>query len=79
MKVLEVEKPVKEKTDKKKDIKKKKELEHPMEDWLRMDRMPHIWCSTCGIGTAVTCYVEAIKKAGVDRDTMSVVSGIGCS
>jgi len=24
---------------------------HPMEDFLRMDRMPHIWCSTCGLGT----------------------------
>ena len=60
MKVLEVEMPAKEKkvlkgASKKKEIKRESTIEHPMEDWLRMDRMPHIWCSTCGIGTAVTC------------------------
>ena len=52
---------------------------HPLENWLRMDRIPHIWCSTCGIGTAVTCFVEAIKKSNIERDDISVVSGIGCS
>lgn len=25
--------------------------EHPLEPFLRMDRIPHIWCPTCGIGT----------------------------
>ena len=28
--------------------------ENPMADFLRMDRMPHIWCPGCGIGTVVT-------------------------
>ncbi len=23
---------------------------HPMDRLLRTDRLPHIWCSTCGIG-----------------------------
>ena len=68
MKVLDVEKPAKEKKVKKKEITKDKSVEHPMEDWLRMDRMPHIWCSTCGIGTAVTCFVEAVKKTQMERD-----------
>jgi 2-oxoglutarate ferredoxin oxidoreductase subunit beta len=66
----------------KKKIQPKKEpemLEHPLESWLRMDRIPHIWCSTCGIGTAVTCFVEALKKTGIDRKDVCVVSGIGCS
>jgi 2-oxoglutarate ferredoxin oxidoreductase subunit beta len=58
---------------------KKNSAEHPLEEWLRMDRIPHIWCSTCGIGTAVTCFVEAIKKTKIARDDISVVSGIGCS
>ncbi len=53
--------------------------EHPLESWLRMDRIPHIWCSTCGIGTAVTCFIEAIKKGNIDRKDIAVVSGIGCS
>jgi 2-oxoglutarate ferredoxin oxidoreductase subunit beta len=54
-------------------------IEHPLESWLRMDRIPHIWCSTCGIGTAVTCFIEAVKKTGIPREDISVVSGIGCS
>jgi 2-oxoglutarate ferredoxin oxidoreductase subunit beta len=53
--------------------------DHPMAEWLRMDRIPHIWCSTCGIGTAVTCFVEALKTAKIPREDISVVSGIGCS
>jgi 2-oxoglutarate ferredoxin oxidoreductase subunit beta len=55
------------------------EMEHPLEKWLRMERIPHIWCSTCGIGTAVTCFIEAIKKSNIPRDDICVVSGIGCS
>ena len=52
-----------------KKVEKKPEIEqHPLESWLRMDRIPHIWCSTCGIGTVVTCFVEALKKTGFDRD-----------
>ena len=52
---------------------------HPMEDWLRMDRIPHIWCPTCGLGIVVTALVEAIKKTEFDPDLISVVSGIGCT
>jgi 2-oxoglutarate ferredoxin oxidoreductase subunit beta len=44
-----------------------------------MDRIPHIWCPTCGIGTAVTSFVEAIKRTTYNRDDICVVSGIGCS
>ena len=36
--------------------------EHPMEKLLRMDRIPHIWCSTCGIGTAVSCFIQALEN-----------------
>jgi 2-oxoglutarate ferredoxin oxidoreductase subunit beta len=55
------------------------EEKHPLESWLRMDRIPHIWCSTCGIGTVVTCFIEAVKKTALERDDICVVSGIGCS
>jgi len=76
MKAAEVEEIQKKpKTRKAKSI----EEEHPLEKWLRMDRMPHIWCSTCGIGTAVTCFIEAIKKTTLSREDICVVSGIGCS
>ena len=53
--------------------------QNPMVEFLRMERMPHIWCPGCGIGTVVTCFAEAIKAGGHDRDKIAVVSGIGCS
>ena len=56
-----------------------KEEKSPMEDFLRMDRIPHIWCSGCGIGTVVTSFVEALKKSELDLDKVAVVSGIGCT
>jgi len=54
-------------------------LDHPMEPFLRMDRIPHIWCPGCGIGTVVTCFVDALKMGDYDLDKVVVVSGIGCS
>jgi 2-oxoglutarate ferredoxin oxidoreductase subunit beta len=53
--------------------------EHPIAPFVRMDRMPHIWCSTCGIGTVVKCFATALEKTGVDLDKTAVVSGIGCT
>ncbi len=52
---------------------------HPMESILRMDRMPHIWCSGCGIGTALTAFAEALNHAEIPLDKVAVISGIGCS
>ncbi len=56
-----------------------KEKQHPMEDLLRMDRIPHIWCSTCGIGISVTAFTAALEKAEVDLNKTCIVSGIGCT
>lgn len=53
--------------------------ENPMSEYLRMERMPHIWCPGCGIGSVVTCMADAIKKTGMDHDKIAVVSGIGCT
>jgi 2-oxoglutarate ferredoxin oxidoreductase subunit beta len=57
----------------------KREERSPMEGFLRMDRIPHIWCPGCGIGTVVTSFTEALKKNKVDLDNVAVVSGIGCT
>jgi len=56
-----------------------KKEEHPMEKILRMDRIPHIWCPTCGIGTALTAFATALDKTDIPLDNICVVSGIGCS
>lgn len=60
------------KTDKRNEV-------HPMEDLLRMDRIPHIWCPGCGIGVAVTAFTAALEKANIDLDNLCIVSGIGCT
>lgn len=55
------------------------ELVNPVEPFLRMDRMPHIWCPGCGIGTTVNCFTRALIDSKVDLDNLVVVSGIGCT
>jgi len=50
-----------------------------IEKYLRLDRLPHIWCSGCGIGSAMSCFLRAIDRAEVDPDKVSVISGIGCT
>ena len=52
---------------------------NPVNKYLRMDRMPHIWCSGCGLGTTVNCFVHAVDGCGIPLNQISVVSGIGCT
>ena len=52
---------------------------NPVEPLLRMDRMPHIWCPGCGIGTTVNCFARALETSGLDLTKTAVVSGIGCT
>ncbi|MGD2105583.1 MAG: thiamine pyrophosphate-dependent enzyme [Anaerolineae bacterium] len=52
---------------------------HPMDDLLRTERLPHIWCPGCGLGTALTCFLSALRKSELDLDRVVVVSGIGCT
>lgn len=52
---------------------------NPVEAFLRMDRMPHIWCPGCGIGTTVNCFGRALETSGLDMDKVAIVSGIGCT
>jgi 2-oxoglutarate/2-oxoacid ferredoxin oxidoreductase subunit beta len=52
---------------------------HPLEDLVRMDRIPHIWCSGCGTGSVFASCLTAIKQTGIDYHRFTMVSGIGCS
>ncbi len=52
---------------------------NPVEGFLRMDRMPHIWCPGCGIGTTVNCFARAVEDCGIPLDELAIVSGIGCT
>ncbi len=52
---------------------------NPVEEFLRSERMPSIWCPGCGIGTTVNCFARALLKAKLNLDKVAIVSGIGCS
>lgn len=52
---------------------------HPIDKLLRADRLPHILCPGCGIGTVIHGYAHAIAASGIDEDQHICVSGIGCS
>lgn len=52
---------------------------NPVEPFLRSERMPHIWCPGCGIGTTVNCFTRALIDSKVDLQNLAIVSGIGCT
>jgi 2-oxoglutarate ferredoxin oxidoreductase subunit beta len=52
---------------------------NPVEPFLRTERIPHIWCPGCGIGTTVNCFARALLSSHLDLNKVVVVSGIGCT
>ena len=52
---------------------------NPVEPFLRTERIPHIWCPGCGIGTTVNCFARALLDSKLDLKKVVVVSGIGCT
>jgi len=54
------------------------EMTHPLSKYLRQAMMPHIWCSGCGNGIILNCFVQAIDDLQMNLDKLVVVSGIGC-
>ncbi|MCL4795022.1 MAG: 2-oxoacid:ferredoxin oxidoreductase subunit beta [Bryobacteraceae bacterium] len=54
-------------------------IHNPVEDILRMDRIPTIWCPGCGIGTSVNSFAYALLSTGIELKKVAIVSGIGCS
>jgi len=53
--------------------------EHPLTEYLRTDRVPHIWCEGCGLGILLNSFAQALKDLDFDMDRLVVVSGIGCA
>ena len=54
------------------------EIAHPLSKYLREAMMPHIWCSGCGNGIILNCFVHAVDELQIDLKKLVVVSGIGC-
>jgi len=46
---------------------------------IRTDKLPHLFCSGCGIGIAMNCFAEGFAETRQSHKKLSVVSGIGCS
>ncbi len=49
------------------------------DQYLRLEKMPTLWCWGCGDGVILKAFIRAIDKIGVKQDDVCVVSGIGCS
>ena len=52
---------------------------HPLDGLLRADRLPHIWCPGCGLGSTMACLANAMAESAIPTNQHVVVSGIGCS
>jgi 2-oxoglutarate ferredoxin oxidoreductase subunit beta len=50
-----------------------------IEDYLRLDQLPHFLCAGCGHGIALRALLWAIHECGINKDRLAVISGIGCS
>jgi len=49
------------------------------DSYLRLEKMPTLWCWGCGDGVILKSFIRAIDKLGLSKDEVCVVSGIGCS
>lgn len=48
-------------------------------DFIRERFFPHIWCPGCGHGTVLNAILHTVDKLGLDKSSLCMVSGIGCS
>lgn len=47
--------------------------------YLRLNKLPLIWCAGCGDGIVLKSMLRAIDRIGLSNDEICMVSGIGCS
>lgn len=48
-------------------------------DYLRKERLPHIFCAGCGNGIVMNTFFKGMEMADFDLENIVMVSGIGCS
>ncbi|MDD3803055.1 MAG: 2-oxoacid:ferredoxin oxidoreductase subunit beta [bacterium] len=48
-------------------------------NYLRTNKLPHIWCPGCAHGIITAALLRGIDKLKLDKNKISVISGIGCS
>jgi 2-oxoglutarate ferredoxin oxidoreductase subunit beta len=52
---------------------------HPLDEILRAERLPLIWCPGCGLGIVTKCLAESIVRSGIPLTKHVVVAGTGCT
>ncbi|MEM0197071.1 MAG: thiamine pyrophosphate-dependent enzyme [Sulfolobales archaeon] len=56
---------------------------HPLDPYLRTDRIPTMWCPGCGLGVVLGTLLRAIdrriKEGLLKREHIAFVGGIGCT
>lgn len=48
-------------------------------DFIRDRFFPHIWCPGCGHGTVLNAILHTVDDLGLEKSSLCMVSGIGCS
>ncbi|MEM4965950.1 MAG: thiamine pyrophosphate-dependent enzyme [Sulfolobales archaeon] len=58
-------------------------LANPLDIYLRVEKLPTLWCPGCGIGIATQALLKAIdrriREGFLRKDQIVFVGGIGCS
>ncbi|OYT39283.1 MAG: 2-oxoglutarate synthase [Desulfurococcales archaeon ex4484_58] len=56
---------------------------HPLDKYLRIERIPTLWCPGCGLGVSLAALLKAIdrrvKEGVLDPKKIVFVTGIGCT
>ncbi len=56
---------------------------HPLDKYLRLDRIPTLWCPGCGLGVMLAALLKAIdrrvREGLLDPKKIVFVTGIGCT
>ncbi len=52
---------------------------HPLSKYLRLDRMPHIFCPGCGCGQIMNSMLTAIDELELDINKTVFIGGVGCN
>jgi 2-oxoglutarate ferredoxin oxidoreductase subunit beta len=51
----------------------------PVRDYIRERYFPHMWCPGCGHGIVMNALLRAVEQLGLDKNSIVMTSGIGCS
>ncbi len=49
------------------------------EKYLRVNKVPNMWCPGCGIGIILKAMLRSIETLEWDKNEIAMISGIGCT